>query len=288
VRDETNRIDWPALLFGPEDTMWYSFTTDVGERGDFPTLKFYLALPEGVVVDSYEAANFDLEVETTDGQHVPFVETGIADEGRQISAFATDLPGGDGQEKEYYLKVRRIVRLGPQTTQVFYHTNLTYFYPELFICNVQQDEAGDDDVYYYNEVDSPDGEYDFRVSDVHNDPDWSYLAEFDSGGRLNVRTLWGDPVRPGYPRKFVKWVVINLVEYDSTNENDALVARGFRTLSPPNWRIEPLAEDVKDQRAELMTWSDTPPFEPFWPIRYSLHGVLTHTPPKTTTPASSD
>lgn len=285
VRDDNNKFPWPTNSVNPYDTIWYSFMTDQGERGDFPTLTFYLVLPDGTVVPEYDQANYELEIETTDSFFIPFAEKGTADEGKQIFGMANELEGDGGQEKEYYLKVIRDPSMGPEMTEVFYHTTLTYFYPQMVVCEEQDDTFGDDDVYYYMEVDSADGWYDDRYKDVHNDPQWSYLAEFDTGSSYGgVWFDWGDPLRPGYPRKYMNWVVINLVEYDFVGINDPLFPYGGRVHEPrPNWRIYPLAEDQEKFIGPLIWWA---PLGYYSSPHYLLHGTLTHKPPEKESPMS--
>jgi hypothetical protein len=278
VRDDNNLFQWPASPVNADDTVWYSFLTDQGERGDFPVLTFYLVLPDGTVVPDYHSSNYGLEVEATDGVVVHFADKGIAEGGRQLFVKADKLEGEGGHEKEYFLKINRKLPMGQETTEIFYHTTLSYFYPQLVVCDVQDDIAGDDDIYYYMEVDSEEGWYDSRYEDVHDDPQWSYLAEFDTDSIYGgVVFDWGDPLRPGHPRKFTKWVVINLVEYDSTDENDRLYPFGRYLYEPaPNWRIYPLAEDQESFVGPLLWWA---PYNYYDEPHYWLHGAITHKPP---------
>ena len=135
------------------------------------------------------------------------------------------------------------------------------------------------------EVDSADGWYDERYKDVHNDPEWSYLAEFDTGSDYgDVGIDWGNPLIPGYPRKFTKWVVINLVEYDNVGINDPLYAGGGRVHEPvPNWQILPVAENVERREGELIWWA---PLGYYSSPHYRLYGTVTHKPPEKEKPMS--
>jgi hypothetical protein len=280
VRDDLNKFPWLASQANPEDTIWYSFVTDQGERGDFPTLTFYLELPEGSSVSKYEEANYELVIEDADSKEFPFLTTGVTEDKKKIFGEINKLEGAGGQEKEYYLKVNRKQVLGQEITEAFYYTTLTYFYPHLVKCEVQDDTFGDDDIYSHVEVDSPEGLLDLRYENVHNDPDWAYLAEFDTGSVYGgVPIAWGDPQRQGFPRKFTKWVVINLVEYNYSDINDRLYPGGLFYPEKNWWRIPPLAEDQEKFEGVLLWWAPILP-PPFLVPFYNFYGTLSHKPPE--------
>ena len=147
-----------------------------------------------------------------------------------------------------------------EETEVYYHTNLSYLFPKNMVCAKQDDDLGDDDVYYYLEIDGPG--FAFTCASC---PGWSYLGEFDNGTPLAPKTFLFNN-----HHKYVNQLVVNLMEYDSSTPNDYLQPLGSH-------KIVSLPEEEKKKDGEVFNWANDPDIDDstYW---YVFHYNLSHKP----------
>ena len=235
---------WPANQpLNSEDQAWFFFHTNTGDRGDYPTLRFFLnryeantsykMSPRDDVPSSYPLRRFDKTKQIEGGR-----------------TYVGDIRGLDGKsggdQKIYYLTVQRDA---PSTVQekttLRFVTDLTYFYPKKLWCVVENDGPGIDEIYYYVDTDgSGSGSYSLNS-------DFKFFSDMEEGSVFSAA--------PMGVRRYVKSLVPNLIEEDSgfNGDNDYLLPIKNNPNRNPDapWQLAPLSPDRHIAEATY-TWGD--------------------------------
>ena len=277
---------WPAKPVNQDDTIWYTFMTDVGFKGDFPLLNFYLKMPRLDPLDTvFTVANskWAFEIVNTDPPYPPvspdpLKNMELMSSATLLSAEVNTLKGAGSSPavslaKEYYLKVRRQNQtpLTVQTTTAYYYTQLTYLHAKGMTCKVQDDNIGKDDIWYKLDIDG-DG-YPWKWTDNQY---WSYLGEFVTDGK----SMTTNTDLFNHSHKYVKQLIVNLMDDDDPGSNDYLEpGPSYYAQCDPiesclsDYQIKPLDANTKSQDGTF-SWHVG---GTFW---YEFEYNLSHTPPK--------
>ena len=267
---------WGVGPVNEEDALWMSFETETSEQGLFPTIELIVSRPEEIAIEAEIVS--DTLTETfpiVDREDLDVDGDGTTDSLRLTLGDLEGLPGG-GRRKYFVRIVPERDRDVALALEVELRTNLTYLYPRLLRCEVQNDTFGDDEIYALIEVDAA-----LPTAVTSLVPGMIFLGDFDDDSADKAVTVLG-------PRRFVDSAVINLIEDDDgfNGDDDYLEPMWDyedRLPSPDPIQLAPL-DPASPRTVGVFRWSDIPvPGLAVPPLlthdySYRLQFLLTHEP----------